>query len=784
MRATAQLALTPAEQERSAAVQRHARAGSAGVALLLPMLSDESWAVRRAVVGALAELGRESVGPLCATLRQQRDDEARIAATVDALVQNPGDVLSEVSSLASSPDPAVAADAAQILGRRRDTKAVPILITLVSHADDNVAVAAIEALGRIGGPSAVEALISAVQSGNFFRVFPAIDVLGRSGDPRVIAPLAGLLRNPMYLLEAARALGKTAQAAAVAPLASLLSHPSEATLRVAATALAELLARHRERYGGDEAPADLLRATSAGPGAVARLVRGLSSASVEERQALAVVLGVIGSDAAAAGLRGLLDSGDAAVAQAAAAGLERLGKDSDWHLGEALRQGNNVRRRVLLPMVSRAGVASDVAVCLNDADPEVRRLACEALARTAAADHVPGLFPLLGDASTQVVQAAMAAIQSLGSTTARQLALRAAEDANPAIRRNGLRILGYFGFPEALPIFIAALSESDPRLTELALSGLSYLEAPEALEALLGAARSPQERTRRASARALGQLSRKDPRAVACLLAAFEDGDAWVRYYACQAAGRLGVSDATAAIVELLGDEAGQVRVAAVEALSHFHNDSALAALCRVAEGDDEDLRRAGLIGLGMAKRPEGVSRLLQATRSPDAATRLVAISALAEQDTPERVPTLARAAEDADENVRAAALGFVSADPDPAATGLLLQLQQGSSDPARIVALLARPSPGRVSGLVAALEAADEERTNLCCSLLARLRTPESLLALLQILQHGPVATRKAAAVALASLRTPQALAAVTRSAEQDPDARVRQICSILLGE
>ena len=68
--------------------------------------------------------------------------------------------------------------------------------------------------------------------------------------------------------------------------------------------------------------------------------------------------------------------------------------------------------------------------------------------------------------------------------------------------------------------------------------------------------------------------------------------------------------------------------------------------------------------------------------------------------------------------------------------------------------------------------------------SRLARLRTPESLLALLQILQHGPVATRKAAAVALASLRTPEAVAAVTRSAEQDPDARVRQICSILLGE
>src|SRR6185295_18652703 len=206
----------------------------------------------------------------CAGLRTQRGDEALIAATVDALVQNTADVLREVAALTGDANPAVVADAAQILGRRRQPGAVPVLTALVTHADDNVAVAAIEALGRIGGPSAVEALISAVQSGNFFRVFPAIDVLGRSGDPRVIAPLAGLLRNPMYLLEAARALGKTAQAAAVAPLASLLSHPSEATLRVAATALAELLARHRERYGGDEAPADLLRATSAGRGGAAR----------------------------------------------------------------------------------------------------------------------------------------------------------------------------------------------------------------------------------------------------------------------------------------------------------------------------------------------------------------------------------------------------------------------------------------------------------------------------------------------------------------------------------
>jgi HEAT repeat protein len=379
----------------------------------------------------------------------------------------------------------------------------------------------------------------------------------------------------------------------------------------------------------------------------------------------------------------------------------------------------------------------------------------------------------------------MGAIQSLGSDETKQLALRAAQDPSPAVRRSGLRILGYFGFPEALPIFVTALSDADPRLAEVALSGLAYLDEPEALEVLLTSARAPLERTRRASVRALGQVSRKDPRVVACLLAAFEDQDAWVRYYACQAAGKLAITDATAAIIELLGDDAGQVRVAAVEALSHLQNESALAALCRVAEGQEQDLRRAALIGLGMAKRPEGLSRLLDASHSSDPATRLVAISALAESAGAERVSTLARAARDADENVRAAALGFLSADADPAATGILLELLSGSPDQARIVALLSRPSHGRVPALMAKLAAAeDEAEANLCCSLLARQRKPEATFALLQTLSQGPLVTRKAAAVALASLRTPEALAAVKQAAAHDVDARVRQICSILLSQ
>lgn len=777
------LALTDAEQRRLSAAHALAKSGASGVEGLLSMLDDASWAVRRGVVAALAELGEISVGPLCATLRTRRDSEARISAAVDALVQTPADVLSEVAALARGSDPAPAADAAQILGRRQQARAAPILTALVTHADDNVSVAAVEALGRIGGSSAVEALIVAAQSGNFFRVFPAIDVLGRSGDPRAIAPLAELLRQPMYQLEAARALGKTTQAAAVVPLASLFSHPSEGTLRVAVLALAELHTRHRERYGSDEAPAAVLRSTGLGASAVPRLVRSLGQAAPEEREATAVILGVIGGDAAAAALTGMLEPAGA-VAAAAAAALERMGQDSDLHVADALRAGGSAQRKVLLPIISRASLGAAVALCASDDDPQVRSLACEALARSGAVEQVPELFPLLGDSNARVAQSAVAAIQSLGSTATKLLALQTAGSGEPGVRRNGLRILGYFGFEEALPVFIAAIGNADPRLEELALSGLAYLDRPQALDAILEAARSPLERTRRGSMRALGLLERADERVRETLFEGLRDGDAWVRYYACQAVGKLGLGEATQAVVKLLDDEAGQVRVAAVEALSHLGSETALAALCRAAEAEEADLRRAALIGLGLSKRAEGTARLLGATESSDAATRLVAISALAESGSSERIAALARAARDPDENVRAAALGFASTDPDPEATSILLDQLSRSAEPARIVALLARPSEGRVRGLQSALAGADEEQINLCCSLLARLRTPEALEALLRASSAGELVSRKAALVALASLRTPEALAAVKQAAAHDPDARVRQISSILLSQ
>lgn len=778
------VAMSPAERGRVAALSELARGGPARVPELIAMLDDPSWVVRRHVVAALAAAGDAAVDALCELLRTRRDDEARIAAAVDALAGSVGSPRESLRRLARDPVAAVRADAAQVLGRRRDPGAVGLLSDLARDADDNVAVSAVEGLGRVGGRAAIEALLAAARSESFFRVFPAIDVLGRTDDPRAIPALAELLHAPLYAFEAARALGRSGEASAVAPLATLLVGPAEALVRTAATALSELHARAVNRYGNANGVEDALRKAARGEQPRHRLARALSEADREEQKAIASVLGVIGGDIAIAALEKLLDAGDG-VGEAAALALRKLGPGSEAAIRVALREGTSTRRRAVLPAVTRASSAPEVKLCLEDPDPEVRSLAADALARVGATSAVAAIFRLLSDPNPRVVQTATGAIQALGTAETKALALAAAAAPDPAVKRSALRILAYFGYGEALPHFLESIRSPDVRLREVALAGLPFLDDARAHEALLAAARDASVETRRAATRAIGHTPSSNPRLVAALLAGLEDADAWVRYYAAQALGRLGAEAASRRLTELLRDPAGQVRVAAVEALSHFRNDLAMEALRAAAASDEPDLRRAALIGLGITGRPDALPALLDALRSPDASTRLVAVSALSgAAGGSEIVPALARAARDPDEAVRSAAIGFLAAAPGAAAAAELVELARDMGERERAVSALAVQAEGRIPALSEALERAEEEVAPVVASALARMATPLATEALLQAVESSNVAARKAAATALHAVGGLAATQALRRAAAGDPDPAVRQICAILLAD
>lgn len=774
---TSPLVLGKEDRARVERVEELAKKGS--VTELVALLTDPSWAVRRSVVDALGALGDAATGALVRVLETQRDDESRLAASVDALVASSGSPEDAVIAMASHADPAVVADAAQILGRRRARAGVPTLVALTRHRDENVAVAAIEALGRIGGRSAVDALVDAVRSRHFFRTFPAIDVLSRTGDPRAIAPLTELLDDSRYHFEATRALGRTGDPLAVEPLAGLLSRTSDALVRMAALALADLQERHRERFGATHAIEDALR-SAAPPTAIRNLGRALAGASATEQARISFVLGALGSEDAIAVIAPLLERGPV-VARAATEALEKIGREAAARISIALREGDSeTRRAVLSALRVRRHALDGVLACLDDPDPAVRAGACETLARAADPNAVPKLFERLRDSDPRVVQVAMGAIQSLGTAETEGLALAAARSRKPSVRLAALRILAYFGYGSALPTFLEALRGDDARLRDAAIQGLRFLEGPEAFEALLATTRAPEARTRAAAMRSLGH-GRDDLRVQSYLLRGLTDEDGWVRYYACQSLGRLGLSSAAPAIAGLLHDPAGQVRAAAIEALSHLDSPIARDALLQAARSDDPDVRRAALIGLGIARRPESLPLLADAAKNDDAATRLVAVSALAGFDGREVVELLDRAARDPDESVRVAAVSFLAARTDAASARKLVAMLADRHIEDQALAALSRHSPDRIQAIVEALDTADDELAPKLTSALARMQRPEAERALMDVLssRSGPAA-RRAAAETLAGLGRPEVAEVLDRCAARDPDPQVRRVCSV----
>lgn len=771
---------TPAERRRIERLRALAASGAAGLPELLAMRTEPSWSVRREVIAALGEFGDVALEPLCASLCNERDDETRIAATVDALVASSGDVDARLRALVPAASPPVLADVGQILGRRRKPASVPILAELIQHPDDNVAVAAIEGLGRLGGRAVVDLLVAAVESQRFFRTFAAIDVLGKSGDPRAVAPLAALLESPHYAFEAARALGRTCDRAAVAPLAALLTSPVDGLVRVAAQALAELRQRHGERFGSTKPIVTALRRAARKP-AVRRLVQCTSGADPSEHAAINVVLGCVGDETAVPVLLRALD-GPAPVAQAAAEALEHIAIDSDEQLVVALWEGDSARRQLLLPRMVNMRASDAVIACLTDPDPGVRRLACEALARIGSRRAVPELFDALEDNMPAVVQAATAAIISLGHEDTPALALRAAKAPSLGVRRAALRILAQLGSPLAFQALAEASRDPNQRIREAAITGLALFELPEAEALLLELAGDAAAPTRALALRALGDGGFGGPRTAERLSAALNDADDWVRYHACQAIGKLRLVSHVGELRERVSDATALVRVAALEALSHLPGDTALGVLLEAASSGELDLQRAALIGLGLSRRREALGALLAHASSSSAATRLIALSALANIDAPETLASLSRAARDPDESVRMAAVGFLGEREGAESTQILAAL---STDPAlgdRVRAVLAVPRQHRVAGLSAALRTADDELAAVITGLLARSGQPDAIAALFEAVTLPNVAVRRAAATTLRAVGSHEAMATLQRLADEDPDADVRRVCALLL--
>jgi HEAT repeat protein len=765
--------LTDAERHRVERIDRLVLRGAASVAELIDGLGDASWTVRRAVIAGLAALGDDAVGPLCGWLRDVRSSERAISAVVDALSASVGDsAVPALLALLGDPRPAIIADAAQILGRRAAATAAPALAALLEHVDDNVAVAAIEALGTIGGTHAIDALIGVLGRRSFFRTFPALQVLARADDPRAVAPLAALLDDESYRIEAARALGRSGCVQAIRPLASLLPQPGDAIVRLVALALADLVARARW-HGADEHVAEVLRGV-VGP-FLGRFTGALRTGDVAERNAIAVVLGRIGDAGVVPDLAGLLD--DPEVRVAATDALQRITRHEDDALIAALTSADSATRTAVLPVVHTLRAADAVRALVTDDDPEIRAQACEALARIGDSSAVALLFSAMSDAHPRVGHAATAAIQSLGVPDTAERVIAVLRSGTPVARRHALRIISHMGFSEALAPVLEAIDDPDLRIAELAVGALGMMVDPRIDPAFARLAVDPREPIRAAAMRAAGH--RGGAGALHVLEVGLRDDAAWVRYHACQGLGRIGDGTTAALVVGRLADPTPHVRIAAIEALARISPPAAWQALCSAIRSTDLDEQRAALASMARQARDEALVFLLQAASSPDSATRLIALSGLARRSEPAAIEALARAASGPDPAVREAALSLLGDRADPPATAALVELALAMGLDHPVHPTLSRPGAERVHAIALRLTSADDRETGVLVAALARMGDEPATAALFQALSSENPRARRAAATALVEIGAEGAQAAVAALALADPDPEVRRVCT-----
>jgi HEAT repeat protein len=180
-----------------------------------------------------------------------------------------------------------------------------------------------------------------------------------------------------------------------------------------------------------------------------------------------------------------------------------------------------------------------------------------------------------------------------------------------------VRLLGYLGCDEALPVFADALGRSD--LRDTVLDVLPRLGGPEVLVGPLHALLDSVDAARRLNAiNAAGVLGQAG--GVASLLErGMADPDALVRSAAVERLGRLKCVEASAAIAALLGDPEEEVRCKAVAAFAMYDADLAMTALPRGLSDSSEAVRLETVRAMGSMRGDHASVHLLTSLtdRSP-----------------------------------------------------------------------------------------------------------------------------------------------------------------------
>ena len=634
---------------RRAAVQRlFEESGDDLPELVLIGLGDADWRVRKeAVEVAAAVAARTALMPALISAIAQGDNVGlRNAAVQVVTALGPSAAPELIAALETCTDHG-RKFLVEALGEAGGDAAAAALVATADDEDANVAAAVIDALAVVGGPQAERALLQKLGHPDPFQRMAALDGLMRMGVHVGWEHLAGLLSDKLVRRVALGLLGGCGDARAVVPLLDALREPSLHMVRLAATALAQLVEESIEARGV------LLReGERVDDGARNSLRTDLRDEQLANRQASAVILASLRDEAS---LPGIVDlASEDALPPAAIAAIEAWGTALISPLLRVAGLAVGVRRGTALALAADLAHERIAAGDPVDAAHELRTALRSALADDLPSNVIAAIRALAlwgegEDAAVLVTTAGRAEAPSVSRACA--VALEVVADRHPEAVRSALceaqldsaggfallRVMGALGVPDVFERLQTALSADHAETRRAAVEGLANLGDSRAAE-LIGLALADESvNVQIAAASALGRVGAGDDRSPGCdaLLSVLQSGSPAVQSAAARALAEAKDFRAIEPLRTLLRSVVPGVAVAALEALRVLHDDASSDYLIEALSHPDGEVVKEALRGIQIAAEPRRVARLTVALEHPAWDVRQLAVRLLAECDEP-----------------------------------------------------------------------------------------------------------------------------------------------------
>ena len=563
---------------------------------LFQAMGDVSWRVRKEAVEILvaAAKGAESsslVEELVRMLRSQENAGLRNSA-VESLEKLGRQAVEVLCRHVGDDDHDVRKFIIDIMGVIADSAFVPYLIKALDDSDANVRAAAAENLGKIRDAQALPHLLQALAKNDVWLRFSILEAIGKIGKPVHMATIVPLARENLLKKAVYDCIGAIGDAEAAPILVEGLKDRSKNAREAAATGLVLL----RERLPEEMAVRvvdEKLWALKGSP-FVEGLLASFDSAEKKLKEALVKILGIIGDERATGHLlRGCRDD---RLRRYCIQAFKAMGEGGSAALIDEYPTADDDERCFIIYLCGELryrGCVSLLSEGMLDANPQLRKASLVAAGKTGLVVFINEIAHLLDDAEPEVREGALDALYRLAEAdmpAVARIAGKLVSSEIPEKRHNAAILCAALGDNDKLLLLI---KDEDASVRKAAVGSLAKLRSATSIGHLVMALVDEDPDVRIAAVGALGAIGGDE--VLNPLLLALKDEDPWVKCAALKSLGNLGDVTALPSIIELFESAEGLVMISALETMAQIGGETGVALVEKALDNPDEEVVKAAI---------------------------------------------------------------------------------------------------------------------------------------------------------------------------------------------